>query len=630
MVETHDEPVGRSAAVDAVAALQRAPLDPVDGPISRTLVAPARRRGHHDRSRRAPRRRRRRRLRADLARARPPSRWRRTRSSARRRSPAAHTPSSTNATRPTGRRWSRSCRAAGSRSSLPCRSNPTATSVGGSISERPNCARAQAPPGSRPPSLRSRRSWPHTATRPRPSCPCPYRYGVRRRTEASITGSTCCPPGSNCSPTTPGPTLAARADAVAAAALAHRHYPYASMVDDARRAGRSLAAPSVLLSYEQADEIVIGGLVAEHDVLSNGAAVTDLTFFVQVQGDDVHLAVEYRGAVVGEAPHDACSTPSTRRWSRWSTPRCTASSAASEPPRRPRRPAVRGRPRHRRHRRHRTTPSRPAVTVAPSSAATEPSPGASSTTGRVRSPASSPAAAWVSAIESSWPSRATPALVAAILGVLRSGAAYVPVDPAQPAGPGPAQHRAGGRRRDRDHPGVTTPRSTAPHDADPADRCADAGVGARPRCHDRLADHAVDPAGARPRRGSDRRTRRSGLRDLHLGLHRHAASRHGVAGEPHLEHRSRVPRLRRRPRALPAGLERGVRQLGRRAVLDPGCRRHPGHRAPTARSTTSMHSAPSSNADEVTHTLMVPSLYQALARPLRCVGALATPGDRGR
>ena len=73
------------------------------------------------------------------------------------------------------------------------------------------------------------------------------------------------------------------------------------MVDDARRAGRSLAAPSVLLSYEQSDEVVISGSVADHEVLPNGVAVTDLTFFVQVQGRDVHLAIEYRGEVVGAA-----------------------------------------------------------------------------------------------------------------------------------------------------------------------------------------------------------------------------------------------------------------------------------------------------------------------------------------
>lgn len=91
------------------------------------------------------------------------------------------------------------------------------------------------------------------------------------------------------------------ATAQIAATIEHRTYPYADIVRDARSAG--LVAPDVscMLAYEQLAPTTFPGATAEHRILASGTAVADLTFFVQERPDRVQLGLEYRGAVLARS-----------------------------------------------------------------------------------------------------------------------------------------------------------------------------------------------------------------------------------------------------------------------------------------------------------------------------------------
>ena len=135
--------------------------------------------------------------------------------------------------------------------------------------------------------------------------------------------------------------------------------------------------------------------------------------------------------------------------------------------------------------------------------------------------------------------------VAAIHGMLRSGAAYVPVDPTAPAAAGrghPRRRRRQGRGRRR-RAGRRPPRGTGPAPGPaPPDRRRRPGrrwPRADAAWDDVLADDAPSPLP--PRR--DRRRPR--LHPLHLGLDRPAQGRHALARQ-----RLHVPRLVR-PDARP-------------------------------------------------------------------------------
>ncbi|MGB1504290.1 MAG: amino acid adenylation domain-containing protein [Acidimicrobiales bacterium] len=84
------------------------------------------------------------------------------------------------------------------------------------------------------------------------------------------------------------------------AALPHRTYPFAWVVRDAREAGRPVPDVSVMLAYERIDQPTYPGATAEQRILATGSSVADVTFFVQELGDDIRLALEYRGSVVSE------------------------------------------------------------------------------------------------------------------------------------------------------------------------------------------------------------------------------------------------------------------------------------------------------------------------------------------
>ena len=93
------------------------------------------------------------------------------------------------------------------------------------------------------------------------------------------------------------------AGAVIGRALAHRAYPLADIVADRRAAGAAPPAINVLLAFHELRSSRLGAHRVEHEVLFNGSAVADATFFVEVHDDRVDLAVEYRGTVMTE--HDA-------------------------------------------------------------------------------------------------------------------------------------------------------------------------------------------------------------------------------------------------------------------------------------------------------------------------------------
>ncbi|MGF1598328.1 MAG: amino acid adenylation domain-containing protein [Acidimicrobiales bacterium] len=96
-------------------------------------------------------------------------------------------------------------------------------------------------------------------------------------------------------------TLAAvvsRASAAVAANLAHRAVPYARIVADRRLAGRPAPATDILLAYDELLPASLEGRAVESRALSNGTAVTDATFFVEVRPDRIDLSVEHRGTVL--------------------------------------------------------------------------------------------------------------------------------------------------------------------------------------------------------------------------------------------------------------------------------------------------------------------------------------------
>ncbi len=87
----------------------------------------------------------------------------------------------------------------------------------------------------------------------------------------------------------------ASATAMLGQALVHRNYPFASIVADRRAAQRPTPPLSALLAFGRLADVSFGGLPARHRVLAPDAATTDITFFVQVRGTEVNLGLEYAG-----------------------------------------------------------------------------------------------------------------------------------------------------------------------------------------------------------------------------------------------------------------------------------------------------------------------------------------------
>ena len=99
------------------------------------------------------------------------------------------------------------------------------------------------------------------------------------------------------------PLDAVRAEAAAAIGrnLAHRAYPYGRIVADRAADGAAEPPVRILVAYDELPTTTLDGHPVTQQVLSNGSAVTDVTVFVEVRDDRVDLSVEHRGTVVDRA-----------------------------------------------------------------------------------------------------------------------------------------------------------------------------------------------------------------------------------------------------------------------------------------------------------------------------------------
>jgi amino acid adenylation domain-containing protein len=86
--------------------------------------------------------------------------------------------------------------------------------------------------------------------------------------------------------------------------LTHRAYPFAEMVDDRRRAGQTPPVPQVLIALQDLSGLTFGQHRVDQQILYTGSSVADATFFVQTAGDSVTLAVEHNGSVIDGATAD--------------------------------------------------------------------------------------------------------------------------------------------------------------------------------------------------------------------------------------------------------------------------------------------------------------------------------------
>jgi amino acid adenylation domain-containing protein len=104
----------------------------------------------------------------------------------------------------------------------------------------------------------------------------------------------------SCSPDATLEELTTQAGAAAAANLAHRHHPHARIVAERRQAGTEPRGLRVLVAYDELPATTLGGHRVDQRVLSNGEAVSDVTFFVEVRPEmgRVDLSLEHRGSAV--------------------------------------------------------------------------------------------------------------------------------------------------------------------------------------------------------------------------------------------------------------------------------------------------------------------------------------------
>lgn len=79
--------------------------------------------------------------------------------------------------------------------------------------------------------------------------------------------------------------------------LAFRNYPLREIVQDRKAAGHAATIPRVLVSYDDRRNGTIDGGRVESWIEPNDDAVTDLSFFLQVHADRVTLGLEYAGSV---------------------------------------------------------------------------------------------------------------------------------------------------------------------------------------------------------------------------------------------------------------------------------------------------------------------------------------------
>ncbi len=94
--------------------------------------------------------------------------------------------------------------------------------------------------------------------------------------------------------------LAASTGETLAKALEHRAVPFGAVVASARERGIAPPTGRIMLAVEDLAPAELDGEPVEHEILSSGVAVNDLTFFVQIRGDLIELGCEYRGSTIGK------------------------------------------------------------------------------------------------------------------------------------------------------------------------------------------------------------------------------------------------------------------------------------------------------------------------------------------
>ena len=342
--------------------------------------------------------------------------------------------------------------------------------------------------------------------------------------------------------------LTSEAGAVVGRALAHRAYPLADIVADRRAAGAAPPAINVLLAFHELRSSRLGTHRVEHEVLFNGSAVADATFFVEVHDDRVDLAVEYRGTVMTErdatrllGDFDALARPGARRsvghrFDTMAVPSHGASVLSSPALAEPMSVLERILENIERH------GAEPAVTCGDETITwAELGRRSGQLAARLRAASVDPGDRVIVCLPRSAD------LIAAIIAVLRVGAAYVPIDPGYPE----ARIRLIAELAGADVALVADP-----------DRSL---TGA-----DLVVDEAITapPPTRRRRRGAAVGRRRCRLHHLHVGVDRDPARRARDPSATRRQHVRSLRRVRPAPRSVPARVERGVRQQRRRVVLD--------------------------------------------------------------
>ncbi len=92
--------------------------------------------------------------------------------------------------------------------------------------------------------------------------------------------------------------VAREASAAVAAAMSVRAVPLARIVAARRRAGAVAPPVNILLAFEDWVPCRLGPTQVDHDVLATGSPVADLTVFVQRHGPRIELSIEHRNSVL--------------------------------------------------------------------------------------------------------------------------------------------------------------------------------------------------------------------------------------------------------------------------------------------------------------------------------------------
>ena len=96
------------------------------------------------------------------------------------------------------------------------------------------------------------------------------------------------------------PELAAEASVAMGQHLPHRAYPFAQVVSDLRARNATPPSGGVLVAYNEAVHTEFAGGAVRNDIVFNGSAVADITFFVAPGDTQIQLGVEYRGTAVSK------------------------------------------------------------------------------------------------------------------------------------------------------------------------------------------------------------------------------------------------------------------------------------------------------------------------------------------